>query len=360
MSVLLFWNEGRYNPADLAKDAQEITTANASTLEGQLVYYNCTLTGADMTYDTIASGGDYLYLGKKVEVYAWIETSETETHDNYGGSQTTETTYYYNLGWTESPQDPATFADSSERTKPLAVAAETANSWENSAIDAGDFGIDQDALFDGPFVSNNDMALHLVSGETVQASYLNADRILSGDYVYIKAAGSGGTSTHAFKDTRVSYTYLTSGISEILLGKASSGDILSFSNEDATLYRFLPVDTLDQAVAFLDQEHKSSLWMIRIIGTIVMCIAFAMLTKPLSTLLMVLPFLGHASNFLLGIASFLVGLLFSALVIVISMIVHNIIALIIALAVLILIIIWGAKKAKQRAADGEKKKKKKK
>ena len=360
MSVMLFWNEGRYNPADLAKEAQEITLSNTSSLEGQLVYYNCTLTGTAMTYDTIVSDSNYLYLNKKVEVYAWIETSETETHDNYGGSETTETTYYYNLGWTDSPQNPSTFADSAERTKPLAVAAETANSWENSAIDAGDFGIDQDALFDGPFVLNNDENLHLVSGETVKTSYLNDDRILSGDYVYIKASGSGGPTTPAFNDTRVSYTCVPSGISGILLGKASNGDIISFSNEDTTLYRFLPVDTLDAAVTFLDEEHNSSLWMLRIIGTIVMCLGFALLTKPLSTLLMVLPFLGHASEFILGIASFLVGFLFSVLVILISMIIHNIIALIIALAVLILIVIWGAKKAKKRAAEGEKKKKKKK
>jgi hypothetical protein len=110
MSYLLFWNEGRYNPADLAETAQQITASN-SALDGQLVWYKGTLTGGAMTFndDTIVNDNNYLYLGRTVEVYAWIEKSSTTTHDNMGGSQDTTTTYTYDLGWTSSPVDPANF-----------------------------------------------------------------------------------------------------------------------------------------------------------------------------------------------------------------------------------------------------------
>ncbi|MGI6700896.1 MAG: TMEM43 family protein [Christensenellales bacterium] len=346
MSILLFWNEGRYNPADLAVEAQELTSSSTG-LDGELIWHKCELTGGNMALnDDAIIDSNYLYFSRKVEVYAWIETSESKSKDNLGGSQETETTYSYALGWTTDPQDPSTFYAEEEQGKPKAsFGGLTAAELKNSSITSEDYNLDSDDLtIDG--VKN----LPLTAGVTVEESALNENVVIYGNYIYYKAEDSTGPATPSFNDRRVSYTYIPSGVSGVIVGKLSGDSIVKYTNEDASLYRFFEADSIEEVVSILDKEHKTSAWLFRIIGTILMCVGFALITGPLSTILMVVPFLGKASQFLLGIVSFLIGFVYSVLVIVISMIFHNIIALIIAIAIIVLLVLYGIKKKKKSAA----------
>ena len=342
MSFMLFWNEGRYNPADLAVEAQEVTSLNAESLEGQLVWYKGTLSGGPMVYDTIITNANYIALNRTAEVYAWIEEEHSHTTNNTGGSSDTTYTYTHNLGWTNSPVNPTSFKDPDYRNLPLAVAAYNNAPFINTDVSTADFDIDIATLeIDG----ERDLTLN---SSTVNDLTAQPDLSISGNYIYCKALGSTGPATPSFGDTRLSYTYIPATLEGVLLGKVEGDSIVSYSNDDAKLYRFFQVSTLEQVVAQLDSEHTSSTWMYRIIGTILMCVGFALLTGPFSTILMVLPFLGNASKFILGIISFLVGAVFSFLVIVISAILHNLIALIIALAIIILLVIIGVNKSKKK------------
>jgi len=347
MSILLYWNEGRYNPADLAETAQQITAANAASLDGQLVWYKGTLTGGQMNYtDDVILDSNYLYIQREVEIYAWIESSHTETHDNMGGSQDTTTTYTYALGWTSTPEDPAEFESPEDRNKPKAdFHGIGAYEVQNSSITTADFTIDSSALkIDGA------AEMPLTPDVTVDSAALNENILINGKYIYFKAEGSTGPSTPSFNDIRVKYTYIPSGLNGVLIGRANGNSIVEFSNEDASLYRFFKASALEEVVATLNSEHKASTWMFRIIGTILMCVGFALLTGPFSTLLMVVPFLGKASNFILGIVSFLIGFVYSFLVIVISAIIHNWIALVIAIGIIVVLVMVGISKKKKRPA----------
>jgi hypothetical protein len=221
----------------------------------------------------------------------------------------------------------------------------TAKEFRNNNITTEDFTVDAgDIIIDG--VRN----LPLTSGDTVSAAALNENVLISGEYIYYKAVGSTGPATPSMNDIRVKYTYIPGVIEGVLLGKAEGNSIVKFTNEDASLYRFFQGSTLEAAVATLNAEHKASTWLFRIIGAIGMCLGFALLTGPFSTILMVVPFLGHASKFILGIATFLVGFLYSVVVIAISAIFHNMIALIIAIAIIILLILIGISKRKKKTA----------
>jgi hypothetical protein len=55
---------------------------------------------------------------RRVEMYQWEEEEHTETHDEMGGGQTTETTYTYNKVWSENHIDSSNFYKSSQYVNP--------------------------------------------------------------------------------------------------------------------------------------------------------------------------------------------------------------------------------------------------
>lgn len=345
MSILLFWNEGRYNLADLAKNAQELTATNASSLEGQLVWHKCTLQGGTMTFlnDDVIIDNNYIYLERNVEVYAWIESSETKTHDNIGGSQDVETVYSYKLGWTDNPVDPVNFQDPEMHTKQAPIVNIASMQYRNPNITIDKYSIDADTL-----EISSIQELILKSGETVEAGALSEEALISGNYIYYKAPLSTGPNNPSFNDIRVKYQYIPASLDGLIIGKIKGNSLVKFINEDAEIYRFFDANTLEEAVSQLNQEYKTTTWMLRIIGSIAMCVGFALLTGPFSTLLMVLPMLGNASKFLLGIVSFLIGAVYSVIVIVISAVFHNPIALAVAIGIIILLVIMGIRKKKKK------------
>ena len=61
---------------------------------------------------------DYLAVSRSVEMYSWIEKSESKSSTNTGGSETTSTTYSYSTSWTSSPGSSSNFKDPAGHTNP--------------------------------------------------------------------------------------------------------------------------------------------------------------------------------------------------------------------------------------------------
>lgn len=50
-----------------------------------------------------------IVLKRKVEMYQWHETSQSSSHDNYGGSETTTKTYTYDMKWSDKKVNSSNF-----------------------------------------------------------------------------------------------------------------------------------------------------------------------------------------------------------------------------------------------------------
>lgn len=57
-------------------------------------------------------------LKRVVEMYQWKENSETNSTDNYGGSQTSTTTYSYSKVWSDTKIDSSDFHDGANHANP--------------------------------------------------------------------------------------------------------------------------------------------------------------------------------------------------------------------------------------------------
>src|SRR3989344_1779816 len=110
---LLYWNEGRVDLSNIAKTATEISSATVSTdssLTGKLISTTGVVNSDQIIGDNLFLNPDkFIAAEREVEMYSWIEKSESHSKTNTGGSETTETTYTYSKGWEENPKSTSNF-----------------------------------------------------------------------------------------------------------------------------------------------------------------------------------------------------------------------------------------------------------
>jgi hypothetical protein len=322
---MLYTNEGRVNTANIAKQAIEISATDQApdpALKGKLV----AVSGKVETQGLLADepylrAGSYLAISRKVEMFSWVEKTKTKSTKNMGGSETTETTYTYEKGWTAFPEKPSEFKYPQGHENPTPALKALTQAAQIAKI--GVFELDM-------------RKLDLPAFEEVSLD--------GGKFAF---RGYGSLENPQLGDLRLSYGALRSGVEGTVFGKLEQGWISPYFDKDNNrLYRLFAGDKA-QALATMQGEHKLILWVMRLVGFMLMWAALKLLFEPLSVILDVLPFLGSVSRMGTGFFTFIWALLISLVVIIISMIAHNLIALIIVLALIIGGIAWLVTKRKK-------------
>ncbi|MBD3311583.1 MAG: hypothetical protein GF349_03760 [Candidatus Magasanikbacteria bacterium] len=333
--VLLYWNEGRLDLSTIASEAINIpsTEFTDDPLEGSLISTTGVLTTEEtLSDDMYLEQGDYVKVERIVEMYAWVEKSESSSEINYGGSETTETTYSYEKEWTSNPQNSSGFKVSEGHENPsLDIQSET---FVVEEAKVGVYKIDPQKM---SLLSGDELML---SEDLVDFGdeYLTSIR---NNYIYKEKSYSDGPEVG---DIRIMYKVLRPNQDVTVFGKLSGSSIVPYTDqkEGATIYRMFS-GTPEQAVVQMHSEYTWSIWVLRILGLILMWVGLMMVLEPISTLLDVLPFMGSLSRGLVKLLTFIIAFVLSVVTIVISMIFHNIIALVIVLVIVVGAIIFFVK-----------------
>ncbi len=322
---VLYWNEGRVDLSRIAKTAFEINSQNVSTdakLSGKLI-------STMGVVNTDESLGDDLYLKpqkliglvRSVEMFAWIETKESTSKKNVGGSETTETTYTYKKGWTDNPVEPSVFAHPEGHENP------------QKTID-GTVKRAQDATVGVYHINPVGIALPEFSGLALNSKNveLDAGASLIGDgYIFLRKLPTGTYENPQIGDQRVSYSVLQPGFRGTVFGTQNGNSIDSYVDDDGNrLYRLFD-GTRAEGIATLHSEHTLLTWMLRCAGFFLMWFGLMALFGPISTLLDILPMFGTITRGLVGVLTFVVAGVLSSIAILISMFLHSFIAMLIAL-----------------------------
>ncbi|MFA7314563.1 MAG: TMEM43 family protein [Candidatus Magasanikbacteria bacterium] len=373
--VVLYWNEGRVDSSNFAATAVEVsaTVPNTDTnLNGKLVHLGGDLiSSAQFGDDTYLKQDKYIALGRKVEMYAWVEESSTKTTTNVGGSQTQETTYTYKQAWTSLPADSSTFNSPNGHTNPIKALAD--NTWYATDAKVGLYMVDASTLVLPSFQTitlnnQNTMLPSVVTTTQPQIDLLKAvstssDGItneistsqnqlvqkteLNGNYVYVT---KNGVATPTVGDMRVSYSGIMSGTPVTLLGRLD-GDKISLMTDPKTgtkLYRAF-TGTFTDALGTLHTEYKTSLWILRLIGFLMMWIGLGMVLAPLSIIMDILPFLGSVSRGVIGLVTCVVAIVLSIITIIVSKFLHNPFVLVLVVLGVVVYIFSLIKKAKDKS-----------
>jgi hypothetical protein len=319
---VLWFNEGRINLATTAQRSVAMDSASLhAELDGKLVAATGQLaSGEELGDGELLEPGSYLQVMRRVEMYAWEEDKQTTSHKEIGGSTRNETTYTYRTEWTASPASSSSFKvpnGHSNPSLPLQGTTQTA-----SALTLGAYSVDPGAL---TFPDARPLSL---DADTVQESQY----ALSGDYLLSRREA---LTNPKVGDLRISYQVVPSPIKVTLFGMPQGDRLAAYQVKgDTMLYRAFDSDRAT-AIKTLDTEYRQALWLFRGLGFLMMWFGLMMAFGPITAVFNILPIAGSASGCLIGVASFVVALVLSAVTVLISLIFHNLILLIIVLALIV-------------------------
>ncbi|MDJ0755582.1 MAG: TMEM43 family protein [Ardenticatenaceae bacterium] len=312
---LLWTNEGR---VDLSKITRDSIAINGETVdpahEGQLVALTARLTANTSLDDSpYLRSGEYLQLERTAEMYAWEEEEETDDDGNVTG-------YSYSREWTSSPENSASFNNPNGHFNPPMDIQYKLHTVET--IQAGRFSFNTQNAFlmhPEPLPLNREMTID--------------NRDIFDDFIYI---GDGTLSDPVVGDIRLSYTAYPANEMGTVFGSQNGSQITTYrhTDDETIIFRAYQMDR-ETAIQDMRNEYLTNLWLTRLGGMAMMWVGLMLILGPINALLGFIPVLGRLGRMLIAVVTFVVALVLSATTIIISAILHNLIALIIICIILI-------------------------
>lgn len=392
---VLWWNEGRTDPSDVAKKAIVVKAdAVDKGADGKLISVAGNMVSDEAVGDPeFLKPGKHLRVQRQVEMYAWVEKKESKTQKKLGGGKKTETTYTYERKWTSDPENHDKFREPRGHENPsLPIEGRSFNAKQvkigaysldpaRATLPAGEpLTLTKDLIKDGvldaaapaddapPAVDQKDEGAEDAAApaeeeepKKVKKKRRNGrrpvtptrDRAAAKDVANKRAAamervrptsyviagekylyrGNGTLDRPLVGDVRVSFQALASGQRVTFLGKQQGAEIVPFQKDDVTLFRAF-TGSHEEAVGTLATEHKMITWILRIVGFLMMWFGLMLFFGPINAVLDIIPFLGSAGRFIIGIAMLPVSILLSTVVILLSIIAHSPILLVLTIGAL--------------------------
>ena len=294
---LLSWNEGRAVTAatGLKRGLSSIVEVSADTINPQnnskLVYLNGSVSGVTPAVDpwNKLSATGLLRLQRKVEMYQWLERESETTSNNIGGSQTTQKTYTYSLGWAETAVNSAQFKVPAGHQNPAMPLK--SQSFDASLVKIGAFTLDKSLVQDLTNFEAVETLTQAPAGYRVQGNLLykgvNPDQPVLGD-------------------VRVTYSAIAAQTYSIAAQQNNS--TLTIYQDAKNDYKIALIEpgVVSAQKLFADQAstEKMITWACRIGGFLLLLIGFNLIMGPLAMLVAFLPFLQG----LVGAGTFFIAL----------------------------------------------------
>jgi hypothetical protein len=294
--VLLYWNEGRAVDAIRALNRGaaaiiEIDSANVDpSVSGKLVHMTGTLLASTPAKDPLfgVTGDGLVRLRRNVEMYQWREDTSSTSQQNLGGSKTTETKYTYQKVWSESPIDSSHFKVPGGHQNP-AMPERTAT-FDGNGVTIGAWRVD-------PSVLHKVEAFTPLRAQSLPPSGWRE----SGDGYY----HGQNREQPAIGDQRVSFAGVPTQIVSVAAA-AGSATLTTFRDQNGYAIALIELGAVSAATLFHDElkSEGTLTWILRGVGFVLVLVGLICLTRPLTMLFAILPFLES----LVGAGVFLVAL----------------------------------------------------
>lgn len=312
MLMLLFWNEGRAvkTARGLSQGASDLVMASPQqvdpALESKLVY----LVGEPLApvplHDAqtgVSAPG--LRLQRKVEMYQWVQDSQSKQEVALGGTQTTTTQYSYNAQWREQAVDSSRFEQAAQYSNPaMALRGESfladgvqLGSWALDAPVLGQLGTGQAY----PVSQYDLVALQHAIGPQLPVQLVDGQ-------IHVGA----NPQAPAVGDYRISYSLVPVQALSII-GRQSGHGIRPWQADSGSqvLMVQMGVVAAEQMFSQAHSGNSSMTWIFRALGTLLLVIAINMVLGPLSVAASVLPVLSRVLAMGTGLIATCVGVALS-------------------------------------------------
>ncbi|MCC7492187.1 MAG: TMEM43 family protein [Fimbriimonadaceae bacterium] len=338
---LLFWNQTRPNPGAIAEKASVAVTSPAG--DGQFVSVSGKLETTEKLSDDFLRPGRYVSLERRVEMYAWIEESESHERKNVGGSTTTTTEYKYRKDWTASPEDSSGFKVSSGHENPTMAIQSHQQTVSKATIGAFSFAPGECSLPGG-------QALELTPENAIKPK-IGKPAEIQGQWIYV---GYGVHGEPRVGDLKVSYLALEPGGEVTIFGQTQGDSIVPhvYKGKKPTFFRVFS-STREAAIEQMKTEFKMLGWMIGVGGFFLMWLGMTAVFGPLQAVADIIPFIGNLTGKAIGCVTFPIALVLAIVTTVVAKILTNPILLaIFALAMTVGLTVLVVSVAKRRPREG--------
>lgn len=248
---------------------------------------------------------------RRVEMYQWVQKSESKTEKNVGGSETTTTTYSYEKEWNSSPVDSSDFKVSGHDNPPFAV--EGARSV-----------VDQAGL--GAYRITGDQAADLGDSSKIALTAADAERISSNIATDSPAKLNQGSlyigrsaSSPQIGDMRVTFERIDLKEASFV-GRQNGDEILPYKTSNGREIFLSEAGRQDAAAMFDHAQTENTIitWIIRAAGMLGLLIGFNLLFGLFSIIADILPFVGSIVGFGTGLIALILTLIIGPTVIAIG------------------------------------------
>lgn len=315
--VLLFWNEGRAvtTARSLAEGAGIVRSVSSEKLDtnndGKLVHVTGNLaTGGPATDTEFGMTSSGVRLIRTVEMYQWVEESESSTKKEVGGSEKTTTTYKYSRHWKDQPVDSSKFKERSGHNNPQMV-------YRSRVSMAPDIKL-------GVFETPDNLMRGFGTEEPIAAAqnHLAAIRrkldkpvhAVDGKIYVGREAGQP-----AVGDYRISFAEVPIQPASIIARQAGN-NLEPYRTQAGGTVQLIAAGRVPAADMFQKAQSDNSMltWILRAVGCVLMFVGFSMIMGPLGVLADVLPILGDVVRAGTGLVALLCTVAIAPLVIAIA------------------------------------------
>lgn len=280
--------------------------------EGKLVHVSGRATTTETVADPVFNVSvRAVRLRRKVEMYQWQETSTSQKDKDFGGGQTTRTTYKYAPVWSEQPIDSANFKRPEGHQNPA------------MPLRSDEYVADRVTL--GAFRLNRNQVDRFTGDDAVDVSGARPpDSIRDRAHSVESGFQVGDLASPAVGDLRITFKQLTP-VEVTVVARQVSDTFEPYRAKAGGTIDLVAMGIQSAEAMFETAKFHNVVrtWILRGVGLILMIIGMALVLKPLATLGDVVPFVGSLLRVGAGLLSFGVALCLSLVTIAIAWIAYR-------------------------------------
>ena len=304
---VLFWNEGRAvtTARSLAEGRGLVVSIDPARIDpandGRLVHASGVVTISQSLQDPLTGvSAEAVRLVRVVEMFQWREKTSSETHQTSGGGTETVTTYSYDKAWVDHSIDSGDFHSPAGHANPAMPFA--GDAFQVSSAGFGAFTLGRRVLDE--IDADQDLPIAQIPSD-FSADLLGLKSSISGGRILLSARPEGTS----IGDMRIGYRIAPVGETSLIAQQTGDG----FSG-----YRTRAGDTLlmvepgrisaEDMFASAEADNTIFTWIVRVVGLLVLFIAFGLITGPITVLSSIVPILGSIVSLGTGLFAFLATL----------------------------------------------------
>lgn len=322
---VLFWNEGRaiQTYRALVEGAANVVSVDGAIRDpandGKLIHISAAVTVDGVPRDDMfgIAADKAVGLARSVEMYQWVESSESKTEKKLGGGEETTTTYSYQKEWRSGRVDSSRFKQAGDHTNPDNMPDNS--TFVADAAHVGAFSVPANMVAD---IGERRAITPTDADSATAATQLSANRPVKrdGQVLYV-----GQSSTDpAIGDLKISFQRIDAKEASFV-GKQHGDALVAYVSKNGRDIFLSASGDADAASMFQSAQSENTVitWLLRLVGLIAMFIGFVMMFSIFGVLADIIPFVGSIVSFGTTLFAFVLTLLLGAVVIAIGWVAYR-------------------------------------